>query len=428
VVGLKFCNVLLLVLTPAFAGELGSYLYTETSRYESAGDRFPAGARVMLVTGSGARALAPDFAASADPAVSYDAARVLFAGKKAGAAWQIYEAVLGGGAPRRVTTVSEDCVRPFYLPDHKLVYSRRTARGYQLEIAPLDGGQPLRLTYSPGDHFATDVLRDGRVLFEAPHAASKGRDLYTVYVDGSGVETVRCDHGNDRRGGRQLASGDILFAGPSGLARFTSARAVEQPVDAPRGEYAGPAAELGPGDLLVAWRPGAAGAYGLYRVQLGRTQMEKVRAKAVEPVLVRAHPVPLRHPSSLGDRSGANILCLSAYTTRGGKLPPGLIHSVRVFTQDETGKAVKLGEAPVEADGSFYLNVPSEQPLRFELADKAAAVVKAEKGWFWLRRGEQRVCVGCHAGPERAPENTAPAALLKSADPVKFAMPQGGMK
>lgn len=398
----------------ASAGELAPYLYTDAAAH-----------RVMLVSGAAPRPLSPAFAASADAAVSFDGKRVLFSGKqKPGDAWQIFEVAAAGGAPRRVTAGAEDCVRPFYLPEDKLIYSRRTPRGYQLEIAPLAGGAPLQLTYAAGDHFATDVLRDGRVLFEAPHAASADRDLYTIYVDGSGVESVRCDHGPDRSAGRQLASGDIVFVTPAGLARFTSARAVALPLAAPKGQYAGPAAELDSGELLVAWRAGAQTPYGLYRWP----RMEKVMANATQPVLLRPHPVPLRHPSSLGDRNGANLLCLNAYTSRGGNIPAGLIHAVRVFAQDDAGTTVKLGEAPVESDGSFYLNVPSERPLRFELLDKAAAVVRSQKGWLWMRRGEQRVCVGCHAGPERAPDNAVPAVLLRTTDPVKLAMPDGGMK
>ena len=35
-----------------------------------------------------------------------------------------------------------------------------------------------------------------------------------------------------------------------------------------------------------------------------------------------------------------------------------------------------------------------------------------------MRRGEQRVCVGCHAGPETAPENAVPTILLKSTTPA----------
>jgi hypothetical protein len=77
-----------------------------------------------------------------------------------------------------------------------------------------------------------------------------------------------------------------------------------------------------------------------------------------------------------------------------------------------------LGTAPVERDGSFFVQVPSEQPLQFELLDAAGRSLKREAGYFWMRRGEQRVCVGCHAGPETAPENAVPQILLKSTTPA----------
>ena len=53
-----------------------------------------------------------------------------------------------------------------------------------------------------------------------------------------------------------------------------------------------------------------------------------------------------------------------------------------------------------------------------ELLDSTGKVLKREAGFFWMRRGEQRGCVGCHAGPETSPENAAPMALLKSTTPV----------
>ena len=82
-----------------------------------------------------------------------------------------------------------------------------------------------------------------------------------------------------------------------------------------------------------------------------------------------------------------------------------------------------LGVAPVEADGSFYVQVPGDQPLQIELLDAAGKTLKREAGFFWLRHGEQRVCVGCHAGPETAPENAVPLILLKSTTPADMTHP-----
>ncbi|MDE3166512.1 MAG: hypothetical protein KGN36_11965, partial [Acidobacteriota bacterium] len=91
---------------------------------------------------------------------------------------------------------------------------------------------------------------------------------------------------------------------------------------------------------------------------------------------------------------------------------------------DDRGAPALLGRTPVEPDGSFYVQTPADRALRFELLDRAGRIVAAEKGWFWARRGEQRVCVGCHAGPERAPENAVPQVLLHSVEPVRM----GGAK
>jgi hypothetical protein len=88
---------------------------------------------------------------------------------------------------------------------------------------------------------------------------------------------------------------------------------------------------------------------------------------------------------------------------------------------NSTGDSKVLGTAPVEKDGSFYLKVPGDQPLKFELLDRAGRTLKKQEGWMWARRGEQRICVGCHAGPEHSPDNAMPAVLLRSAIPADLA-------
>ncbi len=377
----------------------------------SGGERFPSGASLQLVTGTRKRPLVPEFAASADATLSFDGQRVLFSGKqKAGDPWQIWEIAAGGGVARRVVSTPEDAVTPFYLPGDRIVYAKRTASGFQILRVESDGSEPLQLTYGPGNHLVCDVLRDGRILFEL------GGDLYMVYSDGSGVESYRCDHRPDRHAGRELSSGDILFAVGGRLARFTSARAVQVEVPMPPGEFAGPVAETAPGVWLLSYRANPAVPFGLYA---WRTALAKLMPQGVQPVVVKARPVPKAHPSGLGDRDGANLLCLNVYTSK-LKITEGSVAAVRVRALGDNGAPVVLGQAPVERDGSFYVNLPGERPVQFELLDRAGKSTAAEKGWFWARRGEQRVCVGCHAGPERAPENAVPQVLLRTTDPVKL--------
>ena len=406
-----------------------SFLYTVTVQYDPlawlrGADRFPSGAKIFVRDATGKHPLAPAFAASADPAISFDAQRVLFAGRlKPQDRWQIWEISLPGGVPRRITNGDEDCVRPFYLPEDRIIYARHSAGHFVIEVADLAGGKPLPLTYGPTNFFPADVLRDGRILFEAssPLGTGSAPEIYTVYSDGSGVESYRCDHGEGRHSGRQVASGDIIFSVNHGLARFTSARAQQIQISAPAGDYAGDVAESRSGDWLLPWRAAPNAHFQLMLWTPGSSALRPAVAEqdldAVEPVLISAGVVPNRHPSGLHDWPNANLLCLSAYTSK-HNFAAGSIHSVRLYTRDDAGNPRLLGTAPVERDGSFFIQVPTEKPLQIELLDISGKTLQREAGFFWMRRGEQRACVGCHAGPETSPENAVPLILLKSTTPA----------
>jgi hypothetical protein len=192
----------------------------------------------------------------------------------------------------------------------------------------------------------------------------------------------------------------------------------------PKGQYVGPVAEIEEGVWLAAYRAGEEAAYWICRFAPRGTALpvKVVGPNAFQPVPVRVRPVPPYHPSSLGDRVGANLLCLNSYISKSQQIPKNSVAEVRVWSQNSHGGAVVLGKAPVEPDGSFYVQTPSEAPLRLELLDRAGQTIAAEKGWFWARKGEQRVCVGCHAGPERAPDNVSPQVLLRTQKPVPTPM------
>ena len=140
----------------------------------------------------------------------------------------------------------------------------------------------------------------------------------------------------------------------------------------------------------------------------------------IEPVLLVARERPRQHPSALNDWNYATLLAIDARQSREGDLKTTPA-SVRLETRDSTGGVVVLGSSPVESDGSFFVKVPPDRPIRFLLLDQKGTVLRQEHGWFWIRRGEQRICVGCHTGPERAAENNVPAVLLRSTTPVDLA-------
>src|SRR5262249_1007429 len=144
----------------------------------------------------------------------------------------------------------------------------------------------LPLTYVNASAVPSDVLADGRILFEAGFPLGEGAapELFLVYSDGSGVESYRCDHPANaaaaRWGGKQLTSGDVVFTHGGSLARFTSSLAHEERVAVPRGEYAGGIAETAFGEWLVSARDSAASQFVLKVWKPGAAAMRTILARS----------------------------------------------------------------------------------------------------------------------------------------------------
>ena len=378
----------------------------------------------MIHDSNGDRVLSDKFSASSDANISFDGKSVIFSGKQhPGDVWQAWKLSLEDGALTQLTKGTEDIVRPMHLPTNRIVYARKYKNRFVLETLSLSDGKIVPLSYAPGSYLPTDVLHDGRILFSSsyPLGTDGAPEIYAVYSDGTGVESYRCDHGAARYAGRELSSGDIVFPGGKGLARFTSPRAQQVSFTAPAGDYAGDVVEATAHSLLVAWRPNGKQPY---QIQLLNTADNQARAflsqagtNLLNPVIVAPREIPNRHPSTLRDWTAANLLALDSYTSKYA-FAPGSIAKARFYTLDEAGQRKLLGTAPVEKDGSFYVHVPGDAPLQIELTDSNGKVLKKEAGWFWARKSEQRICVGCHAGPEHAPENAVPAVLLRTTTPV----------
>lgn len=410
-------------------------IYTAAPVYDSlaalrGGERFPQGAQLMALREGKAEPLVPRFAASADATLSFDAKTIVFAGKKTAAEpWAIWSVAADGGEPQPVIRAATDLIRPLPMPDGRFVYARRGPEGFTLETAGPGRSNVLQLSYGPGNFVPDDVLRDGRVLFESmfPLGVGATPEMYLVYADGSGVESVRCDHAAavaetaGRAHGRQMRSGDIVFTHGQSMARFTSALAGEQRISQAAADYAGDLAELPDGRWVLAMRlPGEK--HLSLRVarpgELAPFVLARDPARdLVEPVLLVPPAVPNRHPSGLHNWKTGNLLALDARLSRDGPLG-GIPAAVRVETLGDHGQAVATGTAPVEKDGSFFVQARGDHPLRFVLLDAQGRTLRAERGWFWMRQGEQRICVGCHAGPERAPDNRVPQVLLRTTIPV----------
>ena len=422
------------------------------------------------------RCLTQEFFAAADPRISFDGARVLFAGKKTkGSPWQIWEMNVDGSGTRQVTHCSEDCLAPAYLPRGEIVFTKLSeepagkapvglgvgrvvplnansaswaAATSQLWVSRLDGSDAHPITFGPGDFQVETVLKNGMILATArfPLLPSTGlpadRELYTLRSDGTGLATLRCDHQRPaiHSQAQELDDGAVVFV-QAPLTRLTlggdlawirrgalhKAMLTNSPmlVSSPQ--------PVAANELLVV-RESATGltagkkltlhAFDAETARFGTPIYEDPKLSAVEAVPVAAHEPPRWYWSTLNpELKRGYFVCLDSYLAEG--LPRGRIAAklarVRVLTLNtSTQRESRLGEAPIEQDGSFYIAVPPDKPVRFEVLDATGRVVRAQRSWIWTRSGEEHGCVGCHEDRALAPENRWPSALRRFDTPTRL--------
>jgi len=151
-------------------------------------------------------------------------------------------------------------------------------------------------------------------------------------------------------------------------------------------------------------------------------------AQAVVP-----RPEPQGLISSVVDSlTWGQLHCLSVYESdlpEVGAIRKGDVKRVR-FVEGVPGSAMQpgrspsqsipeagtrlLGEAPVEADGSFFVEVPADTPFLIQLLNEGGKVLETMPRWMWVRRGTSRGCIGCHENKELAPENRVSDAVRKA--------------
>ncbi len=334
----------------------------------------------LAVPGEEPRILTGAFWSAASPAVSYDGRRFLFAGRReaAGPA-RIWEMRLDGSGEWAVTPEGGEPADPAYLPDGRIIFSdevpgRQPAGGVRalFSCAP-DGSDLRRLTFGPDGEARPAVLPDGRVRFERPAIPAGPRATPAV-------------------GGGTAARPVALAMHPDGTG---AALLHEDGVPEPQPE------------LLSGVRPPAG------QVIAGAV---RVGARSVPPVLTSVVNA---------SRATGTLLCLDVYASRDpaiASLPRGTIGRIRVAAarpgpasggaEAEQGA---LGEAPVLPDGSFFVEVPADTPLRLTLLHADGRPLAALASGIWVRPNENRGCVGCHEERDRAPENRQPLAVLRPA-------------
>lgn len=416
--------------------------------------RFPQGSAIVrfhpAAKEHGLIRLTNDFFAAADPQMSFDGARMLFSGRKAQSDhWQIWEMDLDGGHKRQVTQCPEDCLRAAYLPADEIALTVEEAKEKRLRsylaVQKMDGSNFHPITFGSAPFHLETVLADGRIVASAPwplvgrDTPNSSRMLYTLRPDGTALESFRCEHHekNIQLDAEELANGSLVFVRKplDGTSAGGELRQIRQgslsstPLVAHQSGFES-LRQISEEKAIVAKQTvnaaNSSGRFDLYLFDLETRVSERLYADAqlssIQPVPVLPRAAPKRYWNTLNPESKTgNFISLDAYLSADD--PHGRIaipiSRVRVFALDTTdGQERNLGEAPVESDGSFFVQVPANLPIRFALLDAKGGVIREEHGWVWTRPGEERGCTGCHGDKAVAPENHWPLTLRRFDTPT----------
>jgi len=427
------------------------------------------GRLVLLARDGSSRILTPDFESAADPAVSFDGERILFAGKRRLLEhWNIYEMRADGSAVRQITRDLGDCRSPIYqspifylddpgpMPQIAFVSDAPAEFGEYgpapataLYSARLDGSGVRRLTYNPSGAFDPTMLPDGRMLFSAwrspdPGRAPRGRvELLGINIDGtdyaafSGTQGRRVQLMACVTGRRQVVFVDADSTAEDGAGPLAtidlrrnlhSYRRLTLPAE---GAFLSPS-PLPDGAVLVARRPaGGAGTHGIYRLDPATRKLGLVfdspDSHDVQPRALVPREVPDGRSSVVDEKQDwAKLYCLNLYETDvDSRLwAKGSVKRIRLLeglpraagaTVGSLSPVLQqrfVGEIDPDEDGSFNVQIPANTPVRIQALDANGMALRTS-AWIWAKNKEQRGCIGCHEDGERTPANVMATALTR---------------
>jgi len=445
-----------------YAPGSGGVVFTEIPIAHTATPPGPLGdgGRLLLLGKDGVtRILTPGFESAADPAVSFDGKRILFAGRKsADSSWNIFEVAVDGSGVHQITRNSGNCRSPIY--QSALFYLNDERPSYQVTFVSDAAGELnegaaspktdlysvrfnssglRRLTYGLSASSHPFQMQDGRILFSQWRHGLSGADhidLFAAQLDGTDYAGFSANQGQRfKRMACVTTKGLVVFVEseqPSGdgagslgtlsLRRnLHSYKALTVPAD---GLFLTPS-PLPDGSILVSRRSTGSGNYAIYRLDPESGSRTLVFGEpayhAVQAVALFGRAEPDGHSSVVeDDQNWSKLYCLSVYENdlKREWLPPGTARRVRVVeamprTAGELPGAARkrlLGDLELDNDGSFHLEVPPNIPIQLQIEDSDGMALRTS-AWIWAKNKENRGCIGCHEDGERTPENVFAQAL-----------------
>lgn len=392
-------------------------------------------ARIVTISSQNEKpeVLTKGFFSARSPELSCDARYIVFAGKKAkDEPWQIWKMNISNKDVEKVFDCKVDCTDPAFLPDGHIVYSKQVSvskntKGFALFTCSSDGAQHRQLTFHPHDDFLSTIMQDGRILFisKQQYPDEGTPQLMAMRPNGSKARLFYLNQENSWpvSSGKETLDGKMVFIESSNSNQPGGSLvsiSITRPLHSRElldGETSyNSVCPMESGKLLVSCKGSNAKTFELWEFDPNSKKREKPVFSdpdywSVEPIAVYKRPRPKKLPDDLicKDMTG-RILCLDAnHSDMPSDIESG--EASEGTTIQVMGLSGIWGEVPLEEDGSFFLRVNANKPIRLRTLNKDGEVVRGPSAWIWLRPHERRGCVGCHEDPELSPKNKQPMAI-----------------
>ena len=375
--------------------------------------------------------LTTDLYSASSPSLSFDNKTIVFSAKEVeGDPWQIWTMKMNGSDKVKLYNGDQNCYTPSFLPTGEIVFSCEVEDPDAGTITPLfkiqaDGSELEQITYHPHRDIHSSMLHDGRIAMISQQVYPEKTDPTLMVLRPDGTKAQAFYHKKSdsqiKSTVRESANEELIFIQTDETIDELVALSYANPLLPAETIFSLKAGELHSADILDSARV-VLSAYGTESDLFGLRVIgidgsdtllyEEESYHSIEPVAVRDRKVPKKLPSSISSEPGSGIL-----------ISQDVNHSQIELEDDPETKYVRiegvsrtLDEIDIAKDGSFYLRVQSDMPVRFVSLDENKNVLRGPSAWVWLRSDERRACVGCHAKKELAPQNIMPQAI--SEEPV----------